>query len=179
MFDSRTSGAMRIRCLYLCLSLLLFACPGDGPKSTPTAAPTKAVSQKVGDVAPGQGVGEIQLGQTSAEVEEALGPPQERDANEFSPGMTYALYYRKGLELTYKDDKLVAIVLHREKEQWSAYPGATEDGLWVGSTPEEVKELLGPPPEDNKRALRYPKHGLWFRLDDTGQVDTLSVLEPE
>lgn len=166
--------------LLLGLGLLLVGCPTQ-PATTPSpAAPTsQSLPTQTGDILPGEGVGELRLGQSKEEVEKILGEPQERDANEFAPGTTYGLYYRKGLELTYKDEKLAAIVLHREENQWSAYPGATSEGLWVGSQPEEVIKALGKPPEDNSRALRYPTQGLWFRLDDSGKVESLSILAPE
>ncbi len=174
------AAAMRLtHILLLALGLLLAGCPQQPATTTPTPAATPSVQPKSGDILPGEGVGELRLGQTKEEVEKLLGEPQERDANEFAPGTTYGLYYRKGLELTYQDEKLAAIVLHREEKQWSAYPGATSDGLWVGSDPAEVTKVLGPPPEDNSRALRYPKQGLWFRLDDAGKVESLSILGPE
>jgi hypothetical protein len=139
-----------------------------------------------GKVRAGKGVDEISLGESKDQVVKALGKPEEVDANEFAPGQTYALYYSKGIELSYSNDKLEVITLHSPDDKWKAYTGATEQGLGVGSPAADITKALGEPAGSDARALRYPKLGLWFRLDKdleaTGgnaRAESLQVMKPE
>ncbi|MEW6284052.1 MAG: hypothetical protein AB1758_35895, partial [Candidatus Eremiobacterota bacterium] len=102
-------------------TLLAGAAPGPAP----------------GKIVPGQGIAEVKLGASRQQVEGKLGAPEDTDRNEFNPRDTYALYYSKGIEITYTNDKVAMITLHPAHEQWKAYQGSTKEGLWVGSSPAE------------------------------------------
>lgn len=181
------------------LSTSLLAC---GPKgetgtgvvasSTPapaaTSAPGPAPKLNAGQIKAGVGIKEVSLGQPKAEVVKVLGEPEEIDANEFAPGQTYALYYSKGIELSYSNDKLDMITLHAPPEpKWTApYSGATEQGFGVGSPAEDIVKALGEPEAGMARALRYPKLGIWFRLDGergeagkSPKVESVQIMKPE
>lgn len=159
--------------LLCVICLVLAGCTGQPSPSKPVPAPSP------GAVLPLEGIQEVKLGEAQAEVEKRLGEPEERDANEFNPGNTYALYHGRGIEIGYDDGQVAMIVLHNESGPWKAYPGGTAEGLWVGSDPTTITSSLGQPPEQLSRALKYPDKGLWFRLDEQGQVESLSVYRPE
>lgn len=180
------------------LSLSLLACGPRGETSTgaaatgtPVAAASAAASQPQltpGQIKAGVGIEGVSLGQPKAAVVKVLGEPEEVDANEFAPGQTYALYYSKGIELSYSNDKLEMITLHAPPEaKWTtAYTGATEQGFGVGTPAEDIVKALGEPQAGMARALRYPKLGIWFRLDadrgDAGKsprVESVQVMKPE
>ena len=158
---------------------------------TPTAAQTGAATVAAipltpGKVKAGAGVDDIRIGQSKDEVFKSLGQPEEVDSNEFAPGQTYALFYSKGIELIFNNDKVEVITLHAEDAKWKAYTGATDQGLGVGSSGEDIIKALGEPAPDMPRALRYPKLGLWFRLDadrdskeQTPRAESVQVLKPE
>ncbi len=152
----------------------------------PTPTPAAQVVLEPGKVSPGVGLDTIKLGQSQKDVIALLGEPEERDNNEFAPGQLYVLYYSQGIELTFADDKLEVITLHSQTAKWKAYAGATSEGVGVGSSQDDIVKALGEPAADDTRALRYPKLGLWFRLDgDRGTTDrtvraeTLQVMKPE
>ena len=80
------------------------------------------------------------------------------------------------------------ITLHAPPEaKWTAaYTGATEQGFGVGSSADEIVKALGEPQPGMARALRYPKLGIWFRLDadrddkgKTPRVESVQVMKPE
>ena len=159
------------------------------PSSTSSQAapppPLKAIALTPGKLEPGIGIEEVKLGQTRAEVENSLGSPDEQDANEFAKGQTYLLYHKRGVELTLQDDKVEMITVHPEVKKWSAYPGATAEGVGVTSTGKEIEDALGPADEDAPRALRYATKGIVFRFDrnregdgSTARAESVSVVAP-
>ena len=161
----------------------------QSPSSTSSQAqappPLKALALVPGKVEPGVGIEEVKLGQTRAEVENSLGSPDEQDANEFAKGQTYLLYHKSGIELTLQDDKVEMITIHPEIKKWSAYAGATAEGVGVTSTGKEVEEALGPADEDAPRALRYASKGIVFRFDrnregdgSNARAESVSVVAP-
>ena len=191
-----SSNHFRPQSRLLCLAasaLLLSACqpataPAGSTSATPatvsaTTAPPSTLAK--GEILAGKGIKGVSLDQTKTEIEKTLGAPEEVDSNEYAPGVTYALYYSKGIELNYTDDKLNAITLHKADEKWKAYSGGTEQGLGVGSTVGEISSALGEPDQgEGARALRYRKQGLWFRLDDdktsdSARAESLQVMKPE
>lgn len=162
------------------------ATPPEPQEAYPTPTPAVQVDLEAGKVLPGVGLDTIKLGQSQKEVTTALGEPEELDNNEFAPGQVYVLYYSQGIELTFADDKLEVITLHSPTAKWKAYTGATSEGVGVSSSQEDIVKALGEPAADDSRALRYPKLGLWFRLDgDRGTTDravraeTLQVMKSE
>lgn len=166
------------------------ALPPDGGTASPSpasalAAPASPLALAAGEVRAGEGLKEVTLEQTKAEVEKALGTPEEVDSNEYAPGQSYALYYSKGIELSYSQDKLAVITLHGADDKWQAYTGATKEGLGVGSSAQQIAQALGEPDSgDGPRAMRYRKLGLWFRLDadrgsDSAKAESLQVMRPE
>lgn len=153
-----------------------------------TPSPIPVVDLVPGKIKVGIGFEDVALGQTKEEVFKALGEPEETDANEFAPGQTYACYYSKGVELTFADDKLAVITLQSPNAdaKYQTYTGATEEGLGVGTSAEEIVKSLGEPADVDARALRYPKLGVWFRLDtergDTEKApraQSVQVMKPE
>lgn len=178
----------------LCLSLLATGCKTstspspEGSSVTPSAGsptPVTQVDLTPGKVKAGIGVEGISLGESKAQVNKTLGAPEETDSNEFAPGQDYALYYKKGIELSFTKDKLEVITLHSPDSKWAAYTGATEKGLGVGSAADEIVKALGEPAPDAPRALRYPKLGLWFRLNaergssSGARAESLQIMKPE
>ena len=155
--------------------------PGERVEST-TTAPS---SLTAGEILAGQGIKDVSLGQSKTEVEKVLGAPEEVDSNEYAPGQTYALYYSKGIELSYSQDKLNVVTLHGNDDKWKAYTGGTKEGLGVGSSARQISEALGEPDQgEAPRAMRYRKQGLWFRLDaerdsDSAKAESLQVMKPE
>lgn len=192
---------MRIRALLptglLALTLLANGCQEKGastggqPVVTPTAQ--ASVASPVVELTPGQiqagvGIEGVSLGQSKEQVIKTLGPPEGEDSNEYAPGQSYALYYSKGIELIYANDKLEVIILHAPPEtNWTtAYTGATEQGFGVGTPAEDIVKALGEPEPGTPRALRYPKLGIWFRLDAertatdrTPRAESVQVMKPE
>ncbi len=163
--------------------------PTPGTSSTPVvqaSATTSPVALTSGEITAGVGIKEIQLDQTKPEIEKALGAPEEVDSNEYAPGQTYALYYSKGIELSYSEEKLSFITLHGTDGKWKAYAGGTKEGLGVGSSAKQIAEALGEPDDqgEGSRAMRYRKLGLWFRLDaerssDSAKAESLQVMKQE
>lgn len=167
----------------------------QGPVELPLSSPTAAASATRAPVqlAPGQikagvGIEGVSLGQSRTEVVKALGEPEAMDTNEFVPGQAYGLYYGKGIELVYSNDLLESIVLHAppEKDWPVAYSGATEQGFGVGTPAADIIEALGEPEPGTPRALRYPKLGIWFRLDadhtstdPAPKVESVQIMKPE
>lgn len=136
----------------------------------------------------GVGFEQVALGQSKDEVVQLLGEPEETDSNEFAPGQTYACYYSKGIELTFSDDKLAVITLQSPNAdaKYQTYTGATEQGLGVGTTAQQIVSALGEPSDVDARALRYPKLGVWFRLDaertdasKTPRAQSVQLMKPE
>ncbi len=176
--------------------MLLSSCqPGSAPTgndASPTpneqvaTTATPLSSLIAGEILAGQGIKDVGLDQNKTEVEKVLGAPEEVDSNEYAPGQTYALYYSKGIELSYSQDKLNVITLHGNNDKWKAYTGGTKEGLGVGSSAQQISEVLGEPDlgETSPRAMRYRKQGLWFRLDadrgsDSAKAESLQVMKPE
>lgn len=170
-------------------AILLTGCQkaeSPSPSAVASAAPAPQVELQAGLVAAGEGLKEVKVGQDRAEVEKSLGEPSAVDSNEFVKGQTYALYHAKGIELAYQDDKVQAITLHTKDKDWAAYTGAVKEGVGPGSTAEQIVAALGEPDEKTAQALRYPKLGLWFRLNKDQKsksgpawAETLSVQAPE
>ncbi len=162
---------------------------GEPPSEPPTSPPqTRQISEVAltpGRILPGVGLAELSLGSGRDEALEALGSPSETDHNEFVPGQSFQLYHDQGIELTFQDDRLEAITVHAGYEPWTAYRGATEAAVGVGSTAASVLEVYGEPSERSPEALRYSEQGLWFRLDgsyldspENVRVESVSVLAP-
>ncbi len=124
----------------------------------------------------GEGVEQVSLGETKADIEQRLGEPEERDINEFAPSSSYSLYHSKGLELVFADDVLEMIVCHPSDQEWTGYGGATKEGLSVHSTRENVVAALGTPAEESPQSLNYESQGIWFRFTPEGTVEALCVL---
>lgn len=182
----------------LLLTLAWTGCTQPPPSPGPTETPAAVVSTPVpsapevaltpGKVRPGIGFEEITLGQTREEVTKILGEPEQVDANEFAPGQTYACYYSRGIELTFSNDRLAVITLQSPSadSRYQTYTGATEQGLGVGTAATRIVEVLGEPAPDSPRALRYPKLGVWFRLDAereatdrTSKAQSVQLMKPE
>jgi hypothetical protein len=134
----------------------------------------------------GVGIPEVKLGQTRAEAEQSLGTPTGHDRNEFVEGQTFLLFHDKGIELSLQDDKIEMITLHSKNEKWQAYTGATQEGVGITSTGQDVLAALGTADEDAPRALRYTTKGLVFRFDQNregdgsnSRVESVSVIPPK
>lgn len=155
---------MRIHALPLLLTLLLLGC-GSASPTPPGPNP--------GRIQLGQGIEEVKIGATKAEVTASLGQPDLSEKNEFSKTNSIDLYYTKGIELSYDGDRVGTIVLHRALAPWSAYQGSTDKGVWVESNPAAIKAAMGTPSKELGQALIYPD--LYVRLDKDGKVDTLSL----
>jgi hypothetical protein len=183
--------------VLLSLSLLACGCQKASEGSDPAVATPAAVISASpvpqpeltpGKIKAGVGIEGVSLGQTKEQVTKTLGTPDEVDSNEYAPGQAYALYYSKGIELIYSNDKLEVIILHAppEKNWTAAYTGATEQGFGVGSPAADIIKALGEPEPGTPRALRYPKLGIWFRLDadrtasdKTPRAESVQVMKPE
>lgn len=163
---------MRIfQCSLLLFVMLLAGCARKSSAPAPVPAPSPGL------IVPNQGIPGVRLKESKAGVEKALGKPDERDTNEFNPANTFDLYHARGIEISFDKGRVAMITLHRREGQWKAYPGGTRGGLWVGSSPKTIVAKLGKPPEKLARALKYPSKGLWFRLTQKGEVDTLSIYD--
>jgi hypothetical protein len=161
------------------------------PVSSPAAVatPGQAAPHLIpGQIKPGVGIPGVSLGQSRAEIVKSLGEPEAMDSNEFVPGQAYGLYYSKGIELVFSNDVLESIVLHAppEKDWPVAYGGATDQGFGVGTPATDILEALGAPEPGTPRALRYPKLGIWFRLDadhtsadPVPRVESVQIMKPE
>lgn len=156
--------------------------------SAASASPVPQVELTPGRIETGIGFDGIKLGESKEQVFKVLGQPQETDANEYVPGQTYALYYDKGIELSFAEDKLAVITLQSPNAdpKYKTFMGATTAGLGVGTSAEEIIKALGEPAPDSPRALRYPNLGVWFRLDaDRGDTSTtpraqsVQIMKPE
>lgn len=154
---------MRNLLLPLLLALTLLGC---GPSPTPPGP-------NPGRIQLGKGVEEVKLGASMAEVAASLGKPDLVEKNEFNERNSIALWYAKGIELSFDGERVGTIVLHRAHEKWSSYQGSTPQGVWVESNPAALKAALGAPTRELKQALIYPD--LYVRLDEQGQIDTLSL----
>ncbi len=175
--------------LILTLGLLV-GCQAGPQESRQASDPTpptkeilKAEERTPGELLVGVGLKNLHLGATRGEVLEKFGPPSETDENEFVPGQSFFLYHSLGLELTFSGETLEVITLHGNDSPWKAYTGATDEGLGIGSSAEDILTLLGPPTETVPQALRYPEVGILFRLDgdyrdDPGSatVESISIL---
>ncbi len=179
----------------LLASVTLVGCKTSTDSPTPVATSTASTSSSAspvpeveltpGRIEAGIGFDQIKIGSSKDEVFKALGQPQETDANEYVPGQTYACYYDKGIELSFAEDKLAVITLQSPNAdpKYKTFTGATTAGLGVGSPAEEIVKALGEPAPDSPRALRYPKLGVWFRLDaDRGEgakAQSVQLMKPE
>jgi hypothetical protein len=141
------------------------------------SADSLATSSFRNRIHPGQGLDTVTLGESKEQVEKALGAPEGTDQNDFNKSQTYDLYYSKGLELGFARGELESIVCHPQKDRWVAYPGATAEGLWVGSRKSDFEKVLGTPKAAFPEALKYPT-GLWGEFDKDGKVLDLRVLKP-
>ena len=187
----RQLGLLAVGALFLTSCQPAPTAPSSGTSASPgvqaTAEATSApVTLAPGEITAGVGIKEIHLDQTKPEIEKAIGAPEEVDSNEYAPGQTYALYYTKGIELSYSEEKLSFITLHGSEGKWKAYAGGTKEGLGVGSSAKQISEALGEPDDqgEGSRAMRYRKLGLWFRLDadrssDSAKAESLQVMKPE
>ena len=154
---------MRFRLLVPCLVvLLLLGCSASSPPGP-----------KLGRIQPGVGLEEVKLGQSRADVEKVLGQPSETETNPFNDRNTLALYHSRGIEISYDRDVVGTVVIHPAIPPWSAYQGSTSQGVWVGSTPDGVRQALGPPQKELPQAMVYP--GLWFRMDAEGKLESISL----
>jgi len=168
-----------IRRLILVAMVLAGCSSAPGPGATTPAAPAAAgLTKGSGTIVAGESVDAVKVGAPRAEVEKALGGEGEKDVNEFNKSQSYALYKDKGLEIIYDDDKVGMIVCHADAE-WTPYTGATKEGLWVGSTKDEIKQALGPPKEDPGQALDYTAQGIWFTFTPEGRVETIKISRPK
>ncbi len=164
---------------FILAALLLAGCTGGGggPAATPTAAAGGPVAKGSGTIVAGKSVDALTLGESKADVEKAMGGLGEQDVNEFNKAQSYAIYKDKGLELVFDKDKLGMIVCHND-EDFTPYTGATAEGLWVGSSKDDVKKALGPPKEDPGQALDYAAQGIWFTFSPEGKVETIRISQP-
>ena len=158
--------------LFIGLAILMAGCQGS------SAPPALADGPARGRIHAGQGVDALQLGESRADVEKALGAPEGVDHNEFNKNQTYDLYYAKGLELGFSKDQLESIVCHPQEDRWVAYPGATAEGLWVGSRKPDFEKILGTPKEALSQALKYADRGLWIEFDKDGKVSAIKIGKP-
>lgn len=127
-------------------------------------------------ITPGKGIPEASLGEARKSVEKKLGAPQDTDRNEFN-GDVYALYYSRGIELVYTNDKLSMITLHGPDKQWKPYPGATKEGLSVATPPGNVPKILGAPNASKEGVLNYMSRGLVIQVKNN-RIDTLILRPP-
>lgn len=198
MMMNGTSARRALATALLTAVLPLSGCrtTSDGPTpvatapgpAAATASPVPQVELTPGRIQAGEGFDQVKLGQTKEQIFQTLGQPQETDANEYVPGQTYACYYDKGIELSFAEDKLAVITLQSPSAdpKYQTFAGATAEGLGVGSPAEEIVKALGEPAPDSPRALRYPKLGVWFRLDaDRGEsgatprAQSVQLMKPE
>ncbi len=128
-------------------------------------------------IVPGKGIPEASLGATRAQVEAKLGPPQDLDRNEFRPSDVYALYYSRGIELVYTNDRVSMITLHPADKQWKPYAGATREGLSVLSKPADVPKMMGQPSAARDGVLNYAKLGLVVQIKNN-RIDSLILRPP-
>ena len=150
-------------CRFLCLFALLLLWGCSAPASGPNP----------GAIVPGQGVKEVAVGASREDVEKALGAPDTLSKNPFNADNVIAEYFSKGLEISYDRDRAGSIVIHPEDGKYKAYEGSTKEGAWVGSTPAEVKKLMGEPVKELSQALIYD--GLWVRLTKDGKIESISI----
>jgi len=170
------------------LSALVMGCTSKStpPENTAQTSSLTAIELTPGSIDPGVGIKEIKLGQTRAEIEPVLGVPTGHDRNEFVEGQTFLLYHKAGIELTLQDDRVEMINLHSKNKEWTAYTGATADGIGVTSTAKEITDSLGEAPESAPRAFKYPALGIVFRFDQdregdgsNARAETVSIVPPQ
>lgn len=128
-------------------------------------------------IVPGQGIGPVTLGMTSAEVFRALGDPTSSNMKENTHTWT-------------QEDASLTVVMNRgavEKvyAQGSNANYRTANGVGLGSTDLGITATLGEPSKRyNLRdsdgqtyavELIYTKMGIWFRCDNSGHVDMVVI----
>ena len=155
--------------------LLLAALAGGCAKPSAPPPPPLDPAQK-GKIQAGIGVEEARLNMTQAEVEKIWGKPEAVD--KFSKSQVFLSYYQKGIEVALDDGKVGVITCHAQDDQWKAYPGATAEGLWVGSPRAQFEATLKGGSSFSE-ALKYPNLGLWIRFTDKGATSTISVIKLE
>lgn len=172
-----------MRIFLFLVPLLLCGCAGSPGPTASTPAPSAPLppvaADAKGKLHPPTGVESVALGASEAQVEAAWGKAEAVDKNEFNPKQSYWLYYSKGVEVSFNEGKLDSIVCHNQDDKYKAYPGATSDGLWVGSTRADFEKVLGKPPgEPLAQALKYGDKGLWIRFGTDGKTESISVMNP-
>lgn len=175
--------------LLICLLAFVIGCQEQTPEG-PIAAPPLNIAPielTAGAIEPGTGIQEVKLGMGRAAVIEVLGEPSEEDHNEFKEGESFLLYHPLGIELSLSHDSVSQITLHAKDDLWTAYTGATSEGVGVTSTFDEVTAALGPADEEAARSLVYFDRGLWFRFeperDDAEgsplRAESVSIIAPQ
>jgi hypothetical protein len=146
----------------------------------------KALLNSYAAIVEGYGASGIALGQSSKEVIKKHGEPI---IQSFPPavrgekGTVNLTYYRKGIDFTLQDDKVVSIFLYAQQSDMSGnylkFPGRTTKGLGPGDDRSEVVRLYGKPPkmygEDH---YSYEALGISFRFDAIGRISCITVFSP-
>lgn len=125
----------------------------------------------LGYIIPGVGVGEVELGQSKAQVEAFWGAPQARESQD---GHDY-WSYSDGVVVNIQSsqDKVVAISVGNP-----AFRVEDDDGPAVGQSRQEVKSFLGPPTDGDEETLYYGDDGLIFRFQ-AGKCAYILVVDPD
>jgi len=120
-------------------------------------------------VTPGVGVGSVKLGQTEAQIRQALGAPRE-----IRPGSSDTrLFIFDGLMLLInKEKQVIGLTV-------SGAGYKTAEGVGVGSAAAEVEKRFGPGLRRGEGNLTYPGRGLGFTFDGQGKASHLYVFKPE
>ncbi len=185
----------RLLAVGLCLSGLLLGVLACAPKETmpdlhkgpgPDVRDNRSVPHKNPNViVPGYGIEEraegglccglgLGLGAERAMVEETWGTPDDVYENPFDPTNIIVGYHDRGVEISYKNNVVSCITLHSQKDNWKAYPGATDYGVSLESNREDIISAMGEPVKKATLALEYP--GLTVSFNEDGTVDYLSVV---
>ncbi|MDO5295263.1 MAG: hypothetical protein Q4F00_01280 [bacterium] len=131
-----------------------------------------AKTEHLGYIMPGKGIKDLSLHEERTQVEAAWGQPDDVYSNPFDAANVIVAYHQKGVEISYRSNRVDCVNLYPQQEEWQSYEGATQDGIWVMSKEKDVRQILGSPSSEAPQALNYP--GLTVYVKD-GKVNYLTV----
>ena len=136
-------------------------------------------------ILPGYGAARIIVGQHESTIEKRLGVASEiTDAPLLGTGrrsqtLKYYNYYRRGISVFVNDNMIKSIFLYGPRNKgYSAFVGATPEGISVNSTRDAIEVVFGPPIEGggNNRAS-YDSIGFFVQYRTRKDYDLTAPVE--